>query len=126
MKTFRFAAVALAALAMVSMTGCQAMIEQTPEYQMKQAEKAYQAKVKAEAEAFNTMGEELYGGMSVAEAMNLHAQKEEARRQEWERTHPGEAFYDLPWSSAPGAKRVEIGGKSYYCAPTASGDIHCE
>lgn len=123
MKHLRLFAVALAALAMVSLTGCQAISEHSQLYQMKQAEKAAKARDLAEAEAFNSMSKELYGEDNSVAA---YIKETEENRKAWEAKHPGEAYYSLPWSAAPGAKRVDIGGKSYYCAPTETGDIHCE
>lgn len=122
-KTFRFIAIVLAACAVAASTGCQSFREMSQTYQLREAEKAAKARDLAEAEAFNSMSKELYGeGNSVA----AYIKETEENRKAWEAKHPGEAYYSLPWSAAPGTKRVDIGGKSYYCAPTETGDIHCE
>jgi hypothetical protein len=107
--------------AAVMLTGCQAMYEQTSWYRMKQGEKARQA----EKDYFRENFDNQYS-MSTAEAWNLHVKKQKAKEEKWRKEHPGEPFYSLPWSSAPDAKRVEIDGKTYYCATTEGGDIHCE
>ncbi|GEM_PF-6557759 len=123
MKHLRLFAVALAALAMVSLTGCQAISEHSQLYQMKQAEKAAKARDLAEAEAFNSMRTPSPFPEGASNALSARYRKEKA---EWEKANPGVPFSNVPWSAAPGAKRVEINGKYIYCAPTETGDIHCE
>lgn len=118
MKNLRLLAVALAALAMVSMTGCQAMIEQTPEYQMKQAEKAYKDSA--------YVGKTFSDKRKEDNPYNILFAEAERNRAAWKAEHPDECYDCLPLSAAPDAEKVEINGKSYYCAQTASGGIRCE
>jgi hypothetical protein len=106
--------------AAVMLTGCQAMYEQTSWYRMKQGEKARQAEIASYREKFDNYD------ISTGDAYNLYVKEEHEKEAKWRKEHPGESYRSLPWSSAPDARRVEIDGKTYYCATTEGGDIHCE
>ncbi|MDD7021739.1 MAG: hypothetical protein PUI29_04140 [Aeromonadales bacterium] len=90
------------------------------DYQIEQAEKAAKAKQAADKAYYDQRA------VDTSVAYNAWIEEVEQKRKAWKAKHPGEPYYSLPWSAAPGAKRVEIGGKSYYCAPTETGGIHCE
>ena len=118
MKNLRLLAVALAALAMVSMTGCQAIYKMSQDYQIEQAEKAYKDSA--------YVGKTFSDKRKEDNPYNILFAEAERNRAAWKAEHPDECYDCLPLSAAPDARKVEINGKSYYCAHTASGDIHCE
>ena len=119
MKNLRLLAVALVALAMVSLSGCQAIYKMSQDYQIEQAEKAAKAKQAADRAYYEQF-------IPKKNLVNALTAEYEQNRAEWEAKHPDDCYDCLPLSSAPDAKRVEINGKSYYCAHTASGGIRCE
>lgn len=99
--------------------GCRALYEMSPDYQHELARKAYQAEVAAN----KAYSEQFIPKKNLVNALTAEY---EQNRAEWEAKHPDDCYDCLPLSSAPDAKRVEINGKSYYCAHTASGGIRCK